>query len=72
MFRIIAICIALVLSACANMTPEQKTVAWVVGGVAATAIIISASDHDVHISRPCKPTVGGSGADFDFRCRPID
>ena len=68
MNRIIAICIALVISGCANMTPGQKTAAWVVVGVAATAIIISDNDK----SQGCKPTVVGSGADFDFSCRSIE
>ncbi len=67
MHRIIAICIALVLSGCANMTPGQKTVAWVVVGVATTAIILSSSDDDK--APGCKPTVSGSGANFDFSCR---
>ena len=66
MIRIIAICLALVLSGCANMTPEQKTVAWVAGGVVVTAIILSSSDNK---TSACKPTVGGSGANFDFSCR---
>ena len=70
MVRIIAICIALVLSGCANMTPAQKTAVWVVGGIAATVIVMSASDDDKISS--CKPTLGGSGADFNFYCRPID
>ena len=68
MNRIIAICLALVLSGCANMSPEQKTVAWVVTGVVVTAIILS-SDDDHKATPRCKPTVSGSGADFDFSCR---
>jgi len=67
MTKIIAICIALVLSGCANMTPGQKTAAWVIGGVAVTAIVISSSGDDKVPG--CKRTVGGSGADFDFSCR---
>jgi len=67
MVRIIAICLALVLSGCANMTPGQKTAAWVVTGVVVTAIVVSESSDS---NTPgCKPTVGGSGSDFDFRCR---
>ncbi len=69
MHRIIAICIALVLSGCANMTPGQKTAAWVIAGVAVTAIAMSSSDGDEVPT--CKPTVGGGGSDFDFYCRPI-
>lgn len=68
MSRIIAICIALVLCGCANMTPEQKTVAWVVGGVVVTAMIISSSE-DSKPNPTCKPTVKGSGSNFDFSCR---
>ena len=72
MIRSIVICLALLLlSACANMTPRQKTVVWVVTGVAVTAIVISASGDSAHGGH-CKPSVGGSGADFDFYCRPID
>ena len=67
MNRIIAVCAALVLSGCANMTPGQKTAALVIGSVAITAAIISASDDGK--ASACKPTVSGSGADFDFGCR---
>lgn len=67
MIRIITIFLALVLSGCANMTPGQKTAAWVAAGVVITAIAVSASDN----GSDCKPTIGGSGADFDFRCRPV-
>lgn len=64
MIRIITICLALVLSGCANMTPGQKTAAWVAAGVVVTAVVIK-NDKALR----CKPTVGGSGADFDFGCR---
>ncbi len=66
MTRIIAIYIALVLSGCANMTPGQKTAAWVIAGVVVTTTVISADDK----APRCKPTIGGSGTDFDFGCRP--
>ena len=69
MAKIIIIFLAIVLSGCATMTPGQKTAVWVVAGVAVTAIVISASKDDK--APGCKPTVGGSGADFDFSCRPI-
>ncbi len=70
MTKIIAICLALALSGCANMTPGQKTAAWVIAGVAVTAVVLSSSDDNKAPS--CKPTIGGSGADFDFSCRPIN
>ena len=71
MTKIIAICIAIVLSGCATMTPGQKTAAWVVAGVAVTAIVISASKDD-KAHGYCKPTFGGSGADIDFGCRWVN
>ena len=70
MKTIIAICLILILSGCATMTPGQKTAVVIVGTVAVAAIVISLSEDD-KVSG-CKPTVGGSGADFDFSCRPIN
>ena len=68
--KAIIISVVCLLTSCANMTPGQKTAAWVVVGVAVTAVVISASEDDKAPS--CKPTIGGSGADFDFSCRPIE
>ena len=65
---IILLC-SLMLIGCANMTPAQKQTAWIVGGVVVGAIIIS-SDSSSEKKPNCKPTVGGSGSDFDFYCRP--
>lgn len=67
MKKTIVIVMALALSACANMTPAQKTTAWIVVGVAVAVVATSSSDSSTPV---CKPTVGGSGADFDFSCRP--
>ena len=33
----------LFLCGCANMSPEQKTAAWIAGGIVVTSIAISAS-----------------------------
>ena len=68
MKKIILVAAALALSACANMTPAQKTTAWIVVGAAVVVVATSSSSSS---SPGCKPTVGGSGADFDFSCRPI-
>lgn len=66
MKKILVVVTALALSACANMTPAQKTTA-IVGVAVAVAVIATSSSGS---SAPgCKPTVGGSGADFDFSCR---
>jgi len=66
MKKILIIVTALALSACANMTPAQKTIAIVVG-VGAVAVIATSSSGS---STPgCKLTTCGSGADFDFCCR---
>ena len=67
MTKIIAICLALALSGCANMTPGQKTAAWVVAGVAVTAVALSSSDSN-STAPPCK-LQDGSESDSHFRCR---
>lgn len=43
MKNIICLVVLLSLMGCANMTPGQKTAAWVVGGVVITGVILSSS-----------------------------
>jgi len=68
MKKTVVIVMALLLSACANMTPAQKTAAWVVGGVVVTAIVISASD-PAPPDPACKLQTCGSGDNIFFCCR---
>ncbi|KKL45132.1 hypothetical protein LCGC14_2358720 [marine sediment metagenome] len=57
MTKIIAICLALALSGCANMTPGQKTAIVIVGTVAVAAIVISSKD-DKAPAPPCRTSSG--------------
>lgn len=69
-YIIILLC-SLTLTSCANMSPKEKRTVWIVGGIVVGAVIISSSSGGSSDPPGCKLTVGGSGADFDFRCRPL-
>ena len=69
MTKIIAICLAFALSGCANMTPGQKTAAWVVVGVAVTAVVLSQDNDSADPDPVCKLQSCGSGSDIHFCCR---
>lgn len=67
---------ALVLAGCATapVAGEKKnhTALWLTIGAVVVVGAIVASSGGGGGGPGCKTTIGGSGADFDFRCRPID
>ncbi len=65
---VILLC-SLALLGCANMSPQEKRTAWIATGIVVGAIIISSSSNP-EATRPCKPSFTGSGANFDYYCRP--
>jgi len=68
MKHIIILLYCLALTACADMTSAQKQTAWIVGGIVVVGAVVASSSSSGG-GPACKPTVGGSGDNFDFSCR---
>lgn len=61
MKKVIWLAILLLITGCANMTPQERQVAYIIGGVIVVGVIISANDgHDSSTSCRLVPVPGGA------------